>query len=189
MKYLADEILRAHCLARGEAMVAWHQDDERLPVYYVVPEVIARLHAQEGQVQPAAGKRFGEIRRIVAGDRDLDVLQFVAQHVHRPRQPVHLVPGLEADGERLPCRLRRPACRFDRGIDLHQRQPRMVEKGPSGGGQFDAVHAAAHQLDANLVFEIADLAAEGGLRRVQPFLSRERQAALLGDRDEIAKVP
>jgi hypothetical protein len=51
------------------------------------------------------------------------------------------------------------------------------------------VHVAAHQLDANLVFEIADLAAEGRLRRVQPFLSRERQAALLGDRDEIAKVP
>src|SRR3954454_19707805 len=65
----------------------------------------------------------------------------------------------------------------------------MVEKGLASGGQFDAVHASAHQLDANLVFEIADLAAEGRLRRVQPFLSRERQAALLGDRDEIAKVP
>ena len=33
------------------------------------------------------------------------------------------------------------------------------------------------------------LAAEGRLRRVQPFFSRERQAALLGNRDEIAKVP
>jgi hypothetical protein len=43
-------------------------------------------------------------------------------------------------------------------------------------------------LDANLIFEIADLAAEGRLRRVQPSLSREREAALLGDRDEIAKV-
>jgi hypothetical protein len=51
-----------------------------------------------------------------------------------------------------------------------------------------AVHAAAHQLNANLVFEIADLAAEGRLRRVRPFLSRERQAALLGDRDEITKM-
>ena len=51
------------------------------------------------------------------------------------------------------------------------------------------MHAAAHQLDANLVFEIADLAAEGRLRRVQPFLGRKRQASLLGDRDEIAKVP
>src|ERR1700692_982448 len=64
----------------------------------------------------------------------------------------------------------------------------MVEKGLTSGGQFDAVHAAAHQLDANLVFEIADLAAEGRLRRVQPFLSRERQAALLGDGDEITKM-
>ena len=59
----------------------------------------------------------------------------------------------------------------------------------TGIGQLDAVHAAAHELDADLVFEIADLAAEGRLRRVQPFLSRERQAALLGNRDEIAKVP
>src|ERR1700738_4291114 len=65
----------------------------------------------------------------------------------------------------------------------------MVEKGATGGGQFDAVHAAAHQLDANLVFEIADLAAEGRLRRVQPFLGRKRYAALFGDRDEIAEVP
>jgi hypothetical protein len=36
----------------------------------------------------------------------------------------------------------------------------MVEKGPTGGGQFDAVHAAAHQLSANLKLKIADLAAE-----------------------------
>jgi len=51
------------------------------------------------------------------------------------------------------------------------------------------VDASIHQRNADLVFEIADLAAEGRLRRVQPFLSRERQAALLGNRDEIAKVP
>ena len=158
-------------------------------VHHVVLEVVARLDAQEGQVEPAAGERFGEVRRIVAGDRDLDVLQFVAQHMHGPRQPVHLVPGLEADGERLSCRLRGPARRFDRGIDLHQRQPGMVEKGLARGGQFDAVHAAAQQLDADLVFEIADLPAERRLRRVQPFLGRERQAAFLGDGDEIAKVP
>ena len=65
----------------------------------------------------------------------------------------------------------------------------MVEKGAPGGGQFDAVHAAAHELNADLIFEIADLATEGRLRRVEPFLRRQRQAALLGDRDEIAKVP
>src|ERR1700731_3154058 len=59
----------------------------------------------------------------------------------------------------------------------------------AGGGQLDAAHAAADQLDANLVFEIADLAAERRLRRVQPFLGRERQAALFGGRDEKAKGP
>src|SRR5436853_6389918 len=69
-----------------------------------------------------------------------------------------------------------PRCLHSR-FRLSKRQPCMIEKGPPGGGQFDAVHAAAHQLDANLVFEIADLAAEGRLRRVQPILSRERQAA------------
>jgi hypothetical protein len=45
------------------------------------------------------------------------------------------------------------------------------------------------RLDADLIFEIPDLATEGRLRRVQAFLGRERQAALLGDCDEIAKVP
>src|SRR4249919_2576168 len=65
----------------------------------------------------------------------------------------------------------------------------MVEKGATGGGQFDGVHAAAHQLNADLIFEISDLATEGRLRRVQPLLGGERQASLLCDRDEIAKVP
>jgi len=75
----------------------------------------------KGHIEPAADERLSEVRRIVARDRDLDVLQLVAQHMHGPRQPVYLVTGLEADGERLLCRMRRPACRFDRGIGLHQR--------------------------------------------------------------------
>jgi hypothetical protein len=65
----------------------------------------------------------------------------------------------------------------------------MVEKGAAGGGQFDPVHAAGHQLNADLIFEIADLTTEGRLRRVQLFLSRDRQASGLGNSDEVAKVP
>ena len=61
-----------------KTMVARHQDNERLPIHNVVSEVMARLHAQEGYVQSAPGERFGEIGRIIAGDRDLDVLQLVA---------------------------------------------------------------------------------------------------------------
>jgi hypothetical protein len=44
-------------------------------------------------------------------------------------------------------------------------------------------------LNADLIFEIADLPAEGRLRRAKPSLGRERKAARLGDRDEIAKLP
>ena len=141
-------------------MVARHQDDEWLPVHHVVLEVVARLDAQECEVQSAADERFGKVRRVVARDRDLDVLQFVVQHVHRLRQPVHLVAGLEADGERLLlCRFRRAACRFDRGIDLHQRHAGVVEKGIARGGQFDAMNAARQQLDPDLILEIPDLPA------------------------------
>ena len=64
----------------------------------------------------------------------------------------------------------------------------MIEKRAPGGGQFDAVDAAAHQLNADLIFEIADLAAERRLRRVQLFRGRDCQATSLRDSDEIAKV-
>jgi hypothetical protein len=50
----------------------------------------------------------------------------------------------------------------------------MVEKGAAGGGQFDAAHTAVQELNADLIFEIADLATEGRLRRVEPFLRRQR---------------
>ncbi len=64
----------------------------------------------------------------------------------------------------------------------------MIEKGAPGGGQFDAVHAAVQQRNADLVFEIADLAAQRRLRRMQPLLGGDRQASRLRDRDKIAKV-
>jgi hypothetical protein len=50
------------------------------------------------------------------------------------------------------------------------------------------VHAAIQELNADLIFEIADLTTEGRLRRVQPFLGGDRQASCLRDRDKIAKV-
>jgi hypothetical protein len=36
----------------------------------------------------------------------------------------------------------------------------VVEKGFAGGGQFDAAHATAEELNANLIFEISDLPTE-----------------------------
>ena len=74
-------------------------------------------------------------------------------------------------------------------LDRLRRLGMTVRVFEAGGGQFDAAHAAIQELNADLIFEIADLATQGRLRRVEPFLRRQRQAALLGDRDEIAKVP
>ncbi len=65
----------------------------------------------------------------------------------------------------------------------------MLQEHESGGGQLDAADAAGHQRDADLVLQIADLAAQRRLRRVQNLLGRDRQAARLGDRDEIAEMP
>jgi hypothetical protein len=97
--------------------------------------------------------------------------------MHSPRQPVHLVPSLEADREPLPCRLRRPTCRFDRGIDLHQRQAGVLEEGLARSGQLDAVNAARQQLGSDPVLQIADLPTERGLGGVEPVLGGGREAA------------
>ncbi len=77
-----------------------------------------------------------------------------------PRQPVHLVAGLEADGEGLSGRLCGPARCFDRGIDLRQGEPGMVEKGFACGGQLDATNAARQQLGPDLVLQVANLPAQ-----------------------------
>jgi len=82
-----------------------------------------------------------------------------------------------------------PPRRLGSRLHLRERQPRVIKECSPGRGQFDAVHTAAHQLNADLVFEIADLPAQRRLRGVQPFLGRERKAAFLGNRDEIAKMP
>ncbi len=77
--------------------------------------------------------------------------------MHGPRQPVHLVTGLEADGECFSCRLCGPACSFHGGIDLRQREAGMVQKDLPRGGQLDAVNAARQQFGPDLVLQISDL--------------------------------
>src|SRR6202162_6005391 len=109
--------------------------------------------------------------------------------MHGLRQPVHFVTGLEADGERLSCRLRGPARRVHRGIDLRQRQPGMVEKGLACGGQLDAMNAARQQLGPDLVLQVANLPAQRRLGGVEPKLGGRRQTAFLDHGYEITQVP
>src|SRR6185295_9475687 len=85
--------------------------------------------------------------------------------------------------------LRRPACRFDRGLDLHQSQAGVVEKGLARSGQLDAMNAARQQLGADLVLQIANLPAQRGLGGVEPALGGDREAAFLDHRHEITQMP
>jgi hypothetical protein len=64
----------------------------------------------------------------------------------------------------------------------------MIEEDSAGIGQLDATGAARQQLCAHLVFQVADLTAERRLRRVQPPLGGDREAALLCNSDEIAEM-
>jgi hypothetical protein len=64
----------------------------------------------------------------------------------------------------------------------------MIQEGAAGGGQLDPARAPRQQLRPDLQLEIAQLAAERGLCRMQPLLGRKRDAAFLGDGNEIAEV-
>ena len=108
--------------------------------------------------------------------------------MHCPRQPLHLEPGLEAYVEGFPGRPRGSARRFDSGIDLHQRQPGVIEKRLARSGQLHAAHATAQKFDTHFVFKVADLPAQGRLRRVQPSLSGLGETAGLRYRDKVSKM-
>ena len=74
-------------------------------------------------------------------------------------------------------------------IDLRQRQPGMVEKGPASGGQLDAMNAARQQLGPDLVLQVANLSTQRRLGGMEPELGGGRQAAFLDHGYEITQVP
>ena len=135
-------------LARRQRMIARHQHDERLVIHHPVVEVEARLGAQEGEVELAARERIGEIRRIVARHRDVDVRQFVAQQRASPRGsqviscPVRKPSAKDAAWPAAPraAPLRSPAS------TCGSAEPRVIEKRASRRRQFDAARAAAQQV-------------------------------------------
>ena len=108
--------------------------------------------------------------------------------MHGVGQPVHLLPGEEAEREGWLGGLSRPPGRFHRRLRLSQRHSGVIEERPSRSGEFDAAGATRQELRADFVLQIADLAAERRLRRVQPAFGRDGEAALLGHRHEIPKM-
>src|SRR5437660_264528 len=170
-------------------MIARQNDDERFPDKNPVDEIrVSLLWPEEGRVQLPCGETIGKLRRMLAGDRDLDLGQFLAKNLHRGRQPLRLAPAKEPQGQ--PPFLgvsSAPSARCG-SFDLGQRQPGVIEEDTASGREFDAPRAPDHKLSADLVLEIPHLPAQGRLSRVQSPFGRNRQAALLGDGDEITKM-
>jgi len=62
-------------------------------------------------------------------------------------------------------------------------------EGFSGCRQLNTVRATMHQLNADFLFEVADLPAERWLGGVQLLLGGNGQTAGIGHGDEIAEMP
>ena len=59
---LPHEFPRVNLFAAGDAMIARHQDDQRLVVHHLVAQVEGRLDVAFLRVEPAADERLGEVR-------------------------------------------------------------------------------------------------------------------------------
>src|SRR4030081_1025612 len=114
-------------------MIARKKTDERLPCRQFVFEIGLLFPAEESNIKFSALEVVGKHRRMVARDSDFDIEQFVAKNGRGARQPLGLLPGLEAHGEsRLQGLRGAPSCLPGR-LGLGKRQPRVVEKGAPGG--------------------------------------------------------
>ena len=183
------KIARIEGLARRKSMIGGQDGDKRLLQNQFEYEVRVRFVTQEGDVDPSLLEVLGERDRETARDPDLDIGQFVAEDARGAREPCRLLSGQEADGEN---RLRGPrdaSRRLRRGLDLHQRQAGVIQKGAASRRQFDAAHAADKKRNADFMLEVAHLPAEGWLRRMQAAFRRKLHASGLCDGDEIAKMP
>jgi hypothetical protein len=83
----------------------------------------------------------------------------------------------------------RPSCgsqHVARGLQVGQQLGGLRQQGLSGGRQARRVGAAVDQVDAGPGLQRLDAAAEGRLRDV-PQLRRAREAARLGQADEVLK--
>src|SRR5437660_9928456 len=171
-------------------MIARQNDDERFPDKNPVDEIrVSLLWPEEGRVQLPCGETIGELRRMLAGDRDLDLGQFLAKNLHRGRQPLRLAPAEEPQRQGPFLGVSSAPSARCGSFDLRQRQPGVIEKHLARSGQFDTARAASHELGSDLGLQLAHLTAQRRLRRVQPALGCDRDALILGHGDEKPEMP
>jgi hypothetical protein len=77
---------------------------------------------------------------------------------------------------------------FSRLFNGNKHSAPCNEEGPAGFGKLHPSRIPREQLEAELIFQIADLLAQCGLRDMKA-VSCSPQARFFGDRNKIAKVP
>ena len=95
----------------------------------------------------------------------------------------------KSHGEALPRGKRHFPGSLSGRLDLRKHQTCVIEEGSPSRRELDSSRASGEELRANFLFEVADLAAKRGLRGVEFFMRCNREAAGVGDSDEVADVP
>jgi hypothetical protein len=65
----------------------------------------------------------------------------------------------------------------------------VIKKGLTRFRELDAMSASRQQLSPDFHFQVADLAAQRGLSRMEAPLRCNRHAPSFGDGDEVPKMP
>jgi hypothetical protein len=101
--------------------------------------------------------------------------------------PVHR-GGHKADGHSSYFAARNSARLVDGAVDRFEDRRCLSQEGFASGGHLYTAAASFEQSHSELLLEVPDLLAEGGLRHVQP-LGCPPEMKLLRDRYEVPQVP
>jgi hypothetical protein len=169
-------------------MIARHNRDERFFLHQLEYQVGVCLMPQERYIQRSVLKILRQRGREAAGNLDLGVEQLIPEQTCRTRKPVGFMPDQNADSEarfggdaarraesvaNCACASVSFACSRNAcpaALNTTPCTPRVISGTPTSRSR-------------SRIWRLSDGC------RVQPFLCGRRQAACLGNRDEVAEMP
>jgi len=143
-----------------------------------------RRATDQPDVQPVGAQQLQDVRgRAGVVDLQLEVRVLPAQHLHERDEVVGREARVEAHPD-LPVLARARVARQEPGVlDRAERRAAGAQERRARVGQLDRAVVAVEQADAEVLLQVHDLLADGGLGDEQPR-RRAAIAQLLGHRDE-----